>query len=68
MQLLKKNFEAWAKTLAKAFGNPLYHWSHLELKQVFGIDEYVTPDNWKMIYDRMNQTIAEEELSPRKID
>ena len=63
----EEKFEAWAKTLAKAFGNPLYHWSHLELKQVFGIDEYVTPDNWKMIYDRMNQTIAEEELSPRKL-
>lgn len=63
----EEKFEAWAKTLAKAFGNPLYHWSHLELKQVFGIDDYVTPDNWKMIYDRMNQTIEEEQLSPRKL-
>lgn len=63
----EEKFEAWAKTLAKAFGNPLYHWSHLELKQVFGIDDYVTPDNWKEIYDRMNQTIAEEQLSPRKL-
>lgn len=63
----KEKFEAWAKTLAKAFGNPLYHWSHLELKQVFGINEYVTFDNWESIYDQMNTYIENEKLSPRKL-
>lgn len=63
----EEKFEAWAKTLAHAFGNPLYHWSHLELKQIFGIEEYVTEDNWKSIYDKMNAVIEEEHLSPRKM-
>lgn len=33
-----EKFEAYARTLRRAIGNPLYHWTHLELKRVFGID------------------------------
>lgn len=62
-----EKFEAWAKTLAHAFGNPLYHWSHLELRQIFGITEYVTEENWLNIYQEMNRVIEEEHLSPRKM-
>lgn len=62
-----EKFEAWAKTLAHAFGNPLYHWSHLELRQIFGIQEYVTEENWLSIYQEMNRVIEEQHLSPRKM-
>lgn len=62
-----EKFEAWAKTLAHAFGNPLYHWSHRELRQIFGITEYVTEENWFSIYQEMNRVIEEQQLSPRKM-
>lgn len=32
----REKFQKWAETLAKAIGNPLYHWSHLELQRYFG--------------------------------
>lgn len=57
-------FEAWAKTLSRAFGSPLYHWSHLEMQQVFGIDEAMTLDNWETLYHEMNRQIKERNLSP----
>ncbi|MDO4635877.1 MAG: glucuronate isomerase [Streptococcus sp.] len=63
----KEKFEAWALTLSQAFGSPLYHWSHLEMKQIFGIDEYVTPSNWESLYERMNTYILEHQLSPKKL-
>ena len=37
----KEEFRAFAKTLQYCIGNPLYHWSHLELKRYFDIDEAV---------------------------
>jgi len=36
-----EKFEAWAKTVPQTLRNPLYHWTHLELKRYFGIDELV---------------------------
>lgn len=63
----EEKFQAWAKTVSIAIGNPLYHWTHMEMKQLFGIDDVLTKDNWKDIYDRMNAYIEENELSPRKL-
>lgn len=60
-------FKAWAKTLGRAFGNPLYHWSHLELSRVFGITDVLTETNAEAIYHQMNQYIKENQLSPRKL-
>lgn len=63
----KEKFEAWALTLSQAFGSPLYHWSHLEMRQVFGITEHITEDNWEDLYDRMNAYIKEHQLTPREL-
>lgn len=63
----KDKFKAWALTLSQAFGSPLYHWSHLEMKQVFGINDYITPKNWEELYDKMNAYIVDQKLSPRKL-
>lgn len=60
-------FEAWAKTLSRAFGSPLYHWSHLEMQQIFGIDEALTMDNWEEIYHEMNRQIKDRNLGPRDL-
>lgn len=58
-------FEKWAETLQKAIGNPLYHWSHLELQRYFGIREPLTKENARKIYDTCNAKLAEPEMSAR---
>lgn len=63
----EEKFKAWAETVSVAFGNALYHWSHLEMRDVFGIEEVITKNNWKKLYDQMNVFIKENELSPRKL-
>lgn len=63
----KDKFKAWAETVSKAFGNPLYHWSHLELYRIFGIAEEISMENWEQIYDKLNSIIRENKISPRKL-
>ncbi|MCR5761263.1 MAG: glucuronate isomerase [Sphaerochaetaceae bacterium] len=53
-------FESWAKTLEKLLGNPLYHWTHLELQRYFGITEPLCAANAKEIYDKCNRILAED--------
>lgn len=60
-------FKAWARTLERAFGNPLYHWSHLELRQVFGIEELLTEENAERIYHQLNDYLQKHQISPRKM-
>ena len=47
-------FLAYAKTLPDAIGNPLYHWSHLELKRYFGIDEVLNEKTAPAIWEKVN--------------
>ncbi|AZP03884.1 glucuronate isomerase [Jeotgalibaca ciconiae] len=63
----EEKFEAWAYACENAVGNPLFHWSALELKRYFHIDELLTSKNWKEIYDKCNQVIEEENLTARKL-
>ena len=35
----EEKFQAWAKTVPNTIGNALYHWTHIELKKYFGVDE-----------------------------
>lgn len=60
-------FKAWARTLERAFGNPLYHWSHLELRRVFGIEELLTEENVERLYHQLNAYLQEHRMSPRKL-
>lgn len=60
-------FKAWARTLERAFGNPLYHWSHLELRQVFGVEELLTEENAERIYHQLNDYLQKHQISPRKL-
>lgn len=45
----KEKFKAWAETVPNTLGNPLYHWTHLELKRYFGVNELLNGDNWEEI-------------------
>ena len=46
-----EKFEKWAETVPYTFRNPLYHWTHLELKTAFGIDKILNPKTAREIYD-----------------
>jgi len=63
----EEKFEAWARTVGKAIGNQLFHWTNLEMKMYFGIDEYLNENNWRELYDRMNKHIQDTNMSPRKL-
>jgi len=54
-------FVAWAETLERAMGNPLYHWTHLELQRYFGITEPLNKRSAKAIYDEANRQFKENE-------
>ncbi|MBD1382541.1 glucuronate isomerase [Metabacillus arenae] len=58
-----EKFLAWSKTLPYTIGNPLYHWSHLELKRYFGIDELLTPQNADRIWELCNEQLQQESFS-----
>jgi len=61
----KEKFEAWGKTVPHTLRNPLYHWTHLELKRYFGIDELLNENNASAIYENINAQLQEKENSCR---
>lgn len=60
-------FVKWAETLDKAIGNPLYHWSHLELKKYFGYEGSLTGQNAKEVWDFCNEKMKEDGYTARKL-
>ncbi|MGI6279896.1 MAG: glucuronate isomerase [Acutalibacteraceae bacterium] len=63
----KEKFLNYAKAVEFAAGNPLYHWSHMELSQFFDIDMPITAANAEKIWDKANDYIKETKMSPRKL-
>lgn len=59
-------FKMWAKTCERLIGSPLYHWTNMELKSFFGIDEFLKENNAEKIYNLCNKKISNEGLSPVK--
>lgn len=62
-----EKFEAWASTLPMLIGNPLYHWTHLELQRYFGINEPLSGKSARAIYDACNKKLQEPGLRSRGI-
>ncbi|MDF1616860.1 glucuronate isomerase [Petrocella sp. FN5] len=62
-----EKFEAYAQALPYAIGNPLYHWTHLELQRYFSIDTWLSPKTTKKIWDSCNDKIEKGDYSPRKL-
>ena len=63
----KEKFMMWAKAVESAFGNPLYHWTNLELARYFGIDEPLTSLNAENVWNKTNEILQSGKLSARKI-
>ena len=57
-----EKFEAWARTVPHTLRNPLFHWTHLELKRYFGIDELLDETTARSIWDRANEQLAGDRL------
>ena len=60
-------FVAYCKTLATAFGNPLYHWSQLELKEFFNCELEINEENAETIWNWCNDYIALNDITPQKL-
>ena len=61
-----EKFEKWAETVPYTFRNPLYHWTHLELKTAFGINKTLNPENAREIFEECNEQIKNDpKFTPR---
>lgn len=61
-----EKFEKWAQTVPATLGNPLYHWTHMELKNPFGVeDTLLNADTALEIYDHCNELLRKPEYSIR---
>ena len=58
----RDKFQAWAETIPHTVGNPLFHWTHLELRRCFGIDTLLSPDTAEGIWNAANERLAEEDF------
>ncbi len=61
----REKFQKWAETVGKAIGNPLYHWSHLELRRFFGYEGVLNGDTAEEVWTLCNQKLREKEFSVR---
>ncbi len=59
----KEKFMKWAETVPYTVGNPLYHWTHLELSRYFGIQELLSPKTAESIYYRASEMLQSLEFS-----
>lgn len=63
----REKFQKWAETLEKAIGNPLYHWSHLELQRYFGYHGVLNAQTAEEVWNICNAKLAEDAMSVRNI-
>lgn len=63
----KEKFMAYCKTLGTAFGNPLYHWSQVELQEFFNCELEINEENAEQIWDWCNEYIALNNITPQKL-
>ena len=63
----REKFQKWAETLELAIGNPLYHWSHLELRRYFGYEGVLNEDTAQEVWELCNQKLQEPAMSARSL-
>mgnify|MGYP001036183711 CR=1 FL=1 len=63
----EEKFLKWAETVPATLRNPLYHWTHLELRRYFGIDELLGPDNAREIFKRTTEMLQTNQYSVRNL-
>lgn len=63
----REKFQKWAETLEKAIGNPLYHWSHLELQRYFGYTGALNSETAEEVWNLCNTKLQEDSMSVRNL-
>ena len=63
----KEKFITYCRVLGTAFGNPLYHWSQVELKEFFGCEKEINEENAEAIWDECNAYIKANGITPQKL-
>lgn len=63
----KEKFKTYCRVLGTAFGNPLYHWSQVELKEFFNCEIEINEENAELIWDWCNEFIKINNLTPQKL-
>lgn len=63
----KEKFFKWAEVLGKAIGNPLYHWSHLELQRYFGYYGNLNKNTAEEVWNLCNEKLADASMSVRNL-
>ena len=62
-----EKFKAWAETMPKLIGNPLYHWSHLELRKYFGYQGFLNSDTAEEVWNLCNAKLQEDSMTVRSL-
>jgi glucuronate isomerase len=62
-----QKFQKWAETVPQTLRNPLFHWTHLELKRYFGVDTLLNPQTAKGIFDETSAKLQSKEYSVRRL-
>ncbi len=62
-----EKFEAWAATVPYTIGNPLYHWTHLELQRYFGITDILSPSTAHYIFSKTMNSLQKDEFSVKSL-
>ena len=63
----REKFQKWAETMPKLIGNPLYHWSHLELRYYFGYEGNLNGDTAEEVWNLCNEKLQSKEFSARHL-
>ncbi|MFR4440598.1 MAG: glucuronate isomerase [Hungatella sp.] len=63
----REKFQKWAETLPKLIGNPLYHWSHLELQKYFGYTGHLNGETAEEVWNLCNEKLHQDSMSVRNI-
>ena len=61
----REKFQKWAESVPHTLRNPLYHWTHLELRAYFGIDKLLTAETGPEIYDQVNYLLKDDDYKTR---
>ncbi len=63
----REKFQKWAETLPRLIGNPLYHWSHLELQRYFGFTGHLNGNTAEEVWNLCNKKLQEDSMSVRNL-
>lgn len=63
----REKFQKWAETLGRCVGNPVFEWSHLELKRFFGYEGVLNADTAQEVWDLANEKLAQDGFTCREL-